>query len=141
MTAAADRDEFLASRPRYATLTTLRADGSPISVPVWFDWDGECVSMFSAVTSAKLTRITGDPRVHVLVANEVDEPEYWVSFEGAAQIEEAGGFELAERLTGRYWDLDDPERADTLEVWRSFKDVGFRKITVIPTKTRNYVAE
>jgi len=138
MTTDDDRDDFLGGRARYAMLSTLRADGSPVTVPVWFAWDGQIVSMFSAITSTKLTRIERDPRVSVLVSNEVDEPEYWVSFDGQVRIEESGGFELAEQLAGRYWDLSDPERVHTLELWRSFADVGFRRLVLEPSRIRTY---
>ena len=133
-----DRDDFLARRTRFAMLSTLRKDGSPITVPVWFQWDGELVSMFCAVDSAKLSRIKRDPRISVLVANEVDEPEYWVSFAGDATVEENGGFELAEQLAGRYWDLSDPQRVETLELWRSFRDLGFRKVILNPKRILTY---
>ena len=81
-----DAEAFLAGRTRYAMLTTIRADGSPITVPVWYAWDGERVEMFSGATSPKLTRLRRNPWASVLVANEVDEPEYWVAFDGEAQI-------------------------------------------------------
>jgi len=132
------RQDFLDRRARFAMLSTLRADGSPVTVPVWFEWDGIDVSMFCAVNSAKLSRLERDPRAGVLVANDVDEPEFWVSFEGEARIDQSGGFELAERLAGRYWDLDDPGRAETLEQWRAFREGGFRKIVLTPSKIREY---
>jgi PPOX class probable F420-dependent enzyme len=135
------RDEFLASRTRFAMLTTLRADGSPITLPVWFEWDGEHLSMFCAVNSLKLTRLARDSRITVLIANDVDEPEYWVAFDGTAHIHDDGGFELAERLAAKYWDLDDPERAEALDRWRSFRDVGFRRIVLAPTRIREYQAD
>ncbi len=134
------RDDFLGGRARLAMLTTLRRDGSPLSIPVWFDWNGSAVSMFCAAGSPKLKRIEDDPRVTVLIANDRDEDEYWVSFDGNAEIAAAGGFDLAERLAARYWDLDDPERSNTLAEWRSGGDAAFRLITVEPTKIRTYGA-
>lgn len=129
-------DDFLARRPRYAMLTTLRRDGSPTTVPVWYEWDGRVVSMFCGSTSSKLTRLRNDPRVTVVVSNEVDEPEDWVAFDGTARIEEAGGLELAERLAPRYWDLDDPGRAASLEQWREAGADAFRLVVVEPTAIR-----
>ena len=41
----AERDAFLSGR-RYGILTTLRADGAPVSVPVWYEWDGAALRMF-----------------------------------------------------------------------------------------------
>ena len=130
--------DFLTARVRLAMLTTLRSSGAPISVPVWFDWADGRVSMFCAVNSAKLTRLARDPRASVLVPNDIDESEHWVSFEGEAEVEEQGGFELAERLAERYWDLQDPTRAETLATWRAFADGGFRKIVLTPTKILEY---
>ena len=77
----------------------------PISVPVWFDWDGVTVQMFASADSPKMRRLQSDPRVSLLVSNDVDEPESWVAFDGSVTIDDSGGFELAESLAKRYWDL------------------------------------
>ena len=131
-------DEFLAARHRYAMLTTLRRDGSPTTIPVWFDWTGEAVEMFAAQGSLKLSRITRDPRVTVTVANEVDEPEFWVAFDGEAEMVDGGGFDLAERLAPLYWDLTQPERVAALEAWRQEGNEAFQRIVVRPTAVRSY---
>ena len=141
MTDDVQRDEFLAARARYAMLTTLRRDGTPTTLPVWFDWDGVTVSMFCAVNSSKLIRIDRDPRISVLVTNGVDEPEYWVAFDGRARVESAGGFELAEALADRYWDMSDPQRVQMLDEWRKYGDVGLRKITLEPSTIRTYAGD
>jgi nitroimidazol reductase NimA-like FMN-containing flavoprotein (pyridoxamine 5'-phosphate oxidase superfamily) len=47
------REKFLA-KTRYAVLTTLAGDGAPISVPVWFDWDGRAVHIFTGLDSPKV---------------------------------------------------------------------------------------
>ena len=120
-------------------LTTRRADGSPITIPVWFDWDGATLSMFCGAASAKVGRIDRDPRITVLVANEVDEPENWVVFEGEATVGD-GGFEVAEELAGRYWDLTDASRANTLEEWRSAAS-AFARIDLTPTRILGYGGE
>ncbi|MGI9433069.1 MAG: pyridoxamine 5'-phosphate oxidase family protein, partial [Myxococcota bacterium] len=99
-----ERDRFLAE-PRYGMLTILRSDGSPIAVPVWFDWTGEVVNMFTSVVSPKIKRLQADPRASLLVANHITEHETWVAFDGPVSIHEDGGIELAERLSSRYWDL------------------------------------
>ncbi len=96
-----ERDRFLA-KPRYGILNFLRADGSPIAVPVWFDWTGEAVRIFSSVISPKLKRLQADPRASLLVVNDIFEPEAWVAFDGAASIHEDGGSELVEQLASRY---------------------------------------
>ena len=130
------RDEFLA-KTRYGNLTMLRSDGSPISVPVWFEWDGHTVSIFTESKASKVKRIKHDPRVTLLITNELSEHEAWLSFDGSASIRKEGGFELAERLAGKYWDLSDPERKQTLESWRSTAD-DFYLIEFVPDRIRSY---
>ena len=81
----AERDAFL-SRPRLGILSTLREDGSPVAVPLWFEWDGHAVRAFSSVTSGKLKRIERDPRASLVAVNNLDEPEAWVAFDGRTSI-------------------------------------------------------
>jgi PPOX class probable F420-dependent enzyme len=128
------RDLFL-STPRLAILMTNRREGTPIGVPVWFEWDGNVVRMFAANTSPKVRRLRRDPRASVLVTNRLDEGECWVAFDGEVSISDAGGFELAERLAPRYWDLEDPERRDMLELWRKAQAV-LSLLTLKPTLIR-----
>jgi len=71
------------------------------------------------------------------VANHLDEYEAWVAFDGPATIELEGGFELAERLAHKYWDLSDPERKATLEGWRAKADT-LCVITLRPERVRTY---
>jgi PPOX class probable F420-dependent enzyme len=130
------RQNFLA-KTRYGYLTTLRREGSPLTVPVWFEWDGEVVRIFTGKSSAKVRHIQNDPRVTVLVANHLDEPEAWVAFDGTAAIEPEGGFELAERLAHKYWDLSDPERKAVLESWRAGADT-LCVIALRPERIRTY---
>jgi len=128
------RDQFLAE-PRLAVLLTNRQEGTPMGVPVWFDWDGEVVRMFAGNYTPKVRRLRRDPKASVLVTNRIDELERWVAFDGLVSIRDTGGFELAERLAPRYWDLEDPARLEMLEFWRSARD-AFCLLTLEPTKIR-----
>jgi len=128
------RDLFL-STPRLAILMTNRREGTPIGVPVWFEWDGSVVRMFAANTSPKVRRLRNDPRASVLVTNHLDEGECWVAFDGEVSISDPGGFEFAERHAPRYWDLEDPERRDMLELWRKAEGI-LCLLTLKPTKIR-----
>ena len=131
-----EREAFLA-KPRLGMLTLLREDGSPVTVPVWFDWTGEVVRMFTSAASAKMKRIANDPRATLLVANDLDEYERWVAFDGEIEIEEEGGLELAEVLAPRYWDLEDPKRMAVLQFWRDAA-AALRILELRPTKIRTY---
>jgi PPOX class probable F420-dependent enzyme len=128
------RERFL-STPRLAILATNRREGTPIAVPVWFEWEGSVVRMFAAKNSPKVSRLRNDPRASVLVTNHLDEGECWIAFDGEVSISDSGGFELAERLAPKYWDLEDPERRDMLELWRQGKDFTCL-LTLKPSKIR-----
>ena len=132
----ADREAFLAVN-RYGILSTLRRDGSPIAIPVWFDWDGSSVRMFTNAGSPKLRRLAHDARASVLVTNHIDEKEKWVAFDGTVAVSDDGGFELAEKLAQRYWDLNDPVRASALESWRAMES-GWRLLEMVPDDVRTY---
>ena len=66
-------------------LTTVRSDGQPQSVPVWFLWDGETFLIYSQPSRQKLRSIGGNPRVG-LHLNSNDCGSDVVRVEGAAQI-------------------------------------------------------
>ena len=135
-TTDAAMDAFL-TKPRYGILATSREDGTPIAVPVWFEWDGSIVRMFSRASSPKVRRLQRDARASLLVANDVDELEAWIAFDGTIAISDEGAIELAERLAPRYWDLSDPGRKGMLEVWRKGAS-AFRMLELTPNAIRTY---
>ncbi len=70
-----------------ATLTTLRADGSPHVVPVGFTWDGGAglVRVITGGGSRKVAHIrAGGPGARVVVC-QVD-GRRWLSLEGCATV-------------------------------------------------------
>jgi len=70
---------------KIAWLTTVRSDGQPQSVPVWFLWDGETFLIYSQPGGQKLRNIGGNPKVG-LHLNSNDRGGDVVRVEGAAQI-------------------------------------------------------
>ena len=44
-------------------LVTVRPDGTPIPVPVWFLWDGETILLWSQPRAGKVRNIAANPRV------------------------------------------------------------------------------
>lgn len=131
-----ERQQFL-SEPRYGILNTLRSDGWPIGVPVWFDWNGETIRIFTSVVSLKMKRLQRDPRASLLVVNDLKEKESWVAFDGEVSIQDEGGLELAEELASRYWDLSDPGRQETLELWRKAA-AALRVLELRPDRIRSH---
>jgi PPOX class probable F420-dependent enzyme len=71
---------------RIIWLTTVRADGTPQSSPVWFVWDGTEFLVYSQPGKAKLTNIEGNPRV-ALNLNSGDGGDDIVTISGAARID------------------------------------------------------
>jgi PPOX class probable F420-dependent enzyme len=130
----AERDAFLTT-PRLGMLTTLTTSGAPVTVPVWFEWDGTAARVFSGATSGKVRRIDRDPRASLLVPNNVGEPEAWVAFEGEITVAAQGAIELAERLALRYWDMTDAAHRAELDAWRKMA-AGLRVLTLSPRRIR-----
>ena len=132
----ADRDAFLAET-RIGILSTAGEDGWPISVPVWFEWDGSHARVFTSATSPKVGRLERDPRVSLLVVNNVGEQEYWVAIKGQFEIREDGAAELAKRLAERYWDMTDEDHKKTVEMWVA-ESASLRLLEIVPTQIRSY---
>ena len=98
----ADYDAFL-SELRIGTLCTLNADGSPNALPIWYDWDGEKIRMFSNHDTGKIWRLKKDPRACLSVAEPVGANESWVTVEGTVEVIEEGGKELSLHLASLYY--------------------------------------
>ncbi len=102
MTAAEVRS-FLLSRARTASLATVRADGRPHVVPVWFDLDGETIVFTMGEASVKAKNMRRDPQVSLCVDDE-EPPFAFVLIEGTAEMI-AGASDLLHwttRIGGRY---------------------------------------
>jgi PPOX class probable F420-dependent enzyme len=102
MTAAEVRS-FLLERARTASLATVRADGRPHVVPVWFDLDGDTIIFTTEEASVKAKNMRRDPRVSLCVDNE-EPPTAFVMIEGTAEMT-AGASDLLHwitRIGGRY---------------------------------------
>ena len=66
-------DAFL-RHTRIGTLRTLNADGSPNAIPLWYDWDGDKIRMFTTRDTAKVRRLAKDARACLSVAEPVSAP-------------------------------------------------------------------
>ena len=125
-------DAFLKAT-RIGTLCTLDADGSPNAMPLWYDWDGEKIRMFTSRSTGKVRRLARDPRACLSVADPVGAPEAWVTVEGAVELLDEGGRELACRLAAIYYE---PEKAKrTIAAWEKQDDWVLLELT--PTRVRS----
>ena len=94
---------FLLNGTRTGKLATVRADGRPHVVPVWFVLDGDTIIFTTEDTTAKAANMRRDARVCLCVDDETP-PFAYVQIEGTAQlIEEAADLlHWATRIGGRY---------------------------------------
>jgi PPOX class probable F420-dependent enzyme len=101
--------------------TTLRRDGVPISLPVWFVALDERIYVASPVHRKKVARIERDPRVSFLV----ESGERWAELKGV-------------HLTGRAHRIDDPDRITRVRELLDQKYASFRsKRAAMPEGTRS----
>ncbi len=84
-TDAGSRAEKRLRDEEVAWLTTVRSDGQPQSVPVWFLWDGESFLIYSQPDRQKLRNIGHNPRVG-LNLNSSDTGGDVARVEGDAEI-------------------------------------------------------
>lgn len=106
--------EFL-RRPLHGFLSVAAGPVPAQPRPVWFEATaGGTIHLFTDPESLKVRRLRRDPRASIVVAAPVDERERWVSVAGRTTVEPDGAHDLAARLAARYWDLDDPARAEDL---------------------------
>ena len=95
---------FLLAGTRTAKLATVRADGQPHVVPIWFLLDGGTIVFTTGLASVKARNIKRDHRVSLCVDDELP-PFSFATIEGTAQLIEPNHKELkawATRIAGRY---------------------------------------
>ena len=128
----AARDTFL-REIRIGTLCTLNQDGSPNAMPLWYEWDGEKIRMFSSRDTGKVRRLSNDPRACLSVEDPVGAMEAWVTVEGSVEILDQGGKELALKLAGIYYEGE--RRDKTLASWSQTEDWVLLELT--PSQIRS----
>ena len=134
-----EMNQFLA-KTRLGYLTVLAQDGAPKTVPIWYDWDGQAIQMFTAKTSAKVKRLRRDPRATFVVGNDVGEPEGWVAFDGAIEIrEEEPVADLINKLAHRYWEMSTPATQAVVDDWLANPD-QFCLLLLRPERIRSYLS-
>jgi PPOX class probable F420-dependent enzyme len=94
-TEAGSRAQRRLREEEVAWLTTVRSDGQPQSVPIWFLWDGGTFLIYSQPDTRKLKNIGRNPRVG-LNLNSSDTGGVVVRVEGSAEI--LDGFALADEV-------------------------------------------
>jgi PPOX class probable F420-dependent enzyme len=107
MTKLTDKQAELFRGKNWATVVTLREDGSPHATPVWIDTDGEKVLFNTAIGRAKERHLRRDPRISVTVLPAENQQAGYVSVTGTAEIIEDGGKEHIDKLANKYLGVDE----------------------------------
>lgn len=100
-----DEQRKFLEQPYYATVTTVREDGSPHTTVVWVDVDDEGVLFNTATGRAKPRHIERDPRVSLTVIDPQDGYK-WVSVDGRAEMTTEGANASIDKLAKKYLGQD-----------------------------------
>ena len=107
MAKLSEKEAALFRGRNWATVTTLRKDGSPHSTPVWIDTDGENVIFNTAIGRAKERHLRRDPRVSVVVLPAEDQQSGYVSVTGTAELIEDGAVDHINKMAKKYIGQDE----------------------------------
>jgi PPOX class probable F420-dependent enzyme len=106
-------------------LTTLRRDGMPIALPVWFVVDDRTIAMMTPARTKKLARIRHDPRASFLV----ESGELYTELRGV-------------HLTGRVQVVEEAAAISRIEAAVNDKYAAFRPaVTSLPAAAQAYYAK
>ena len=102
--------QFLTEQPRTGKFATVRADGRPHVVPIWFDLDGDDIVFNTWHASVKVANLRHDPRVSLCVDDETP-PFAFVQIDGTATLSDDPEQLVywATRIGGRYMGADQAE--------------------------------
>lgn len=97
-------DSFL-GQPRIARVATIRPNGGPHVVPIWYEWDGSALRFDTPPTFQKGKNLLNDPRMAVVIDITQGGLRYaGVMLEGSARLERDPEVSrrVAERIYQRY---------------------------------------
>jgi PPOX class probable F420-dependent enzyme len=124
----------LLKKPNPAVMTTLRADGQPVSTATWYIWEDGRVLVNLDEGRKRLEHIRGDPRVSLTVLDD-DGWSTHVSVMGrVVEIRDDTGLADIDRIARHYIGQPYPNRdrarvsawieVDTWHGWGKMKDSG-----------------
>ena len=95
------------SAPRYATLATISADGTPHQAVIWYAVDGDDLLINSRRERHWPRNLLRNPELSLAVA-DAEQPNHWVGVKGRAELLRDGDAALADiqAMARRYSDGD-----------------------------------
>lgn len=102
--------EFLLEGTKTGKLATVRADGRPHVMPVWYDLDGDNLVFTTGGDSVKARNMMRDPSVSITIDDQTP-PYAFVTIEGTVSFSDDPEQLLhwATRIGGRYMGEDQAE--------------------------------
>ena len=91
-----------------AWLTTLSADGSPHTTPVWFVADGESIWVATSAAAQKVRNLARDPRLSLAVDGSAPRPQVASGRSAERACVEHPDIIVAFAAKYRGWDAADP---------------------------------
>jgi len=96
-----------------AHVATVMPDGSPHSVPVWVDLEGDRVAILTDPRSRKARNLQRDPRVAISITHR-DHPNHMAQIRGRVtdRVEGDPAWEIIDRMSQKYLGMPYPLRTD-----------------------------
>jgi PPOX class probable F420-dependent enzyme len=103
---ASHTDLLQMTKPAFAQLATVNADGTPQVTPVWVDYDGTHVLVNTARGRVKTKNLERNPRV-ALSISDPENPYRYVGIQGrVVEVTENGGDAHIDKMAKKYLDKD-----------------------------------
>jgi PPOX class probable F420-dependent enzyme len=105
-TIPASHADLLTTKPAFANLATLNADGSPQVTPVWVDFDGTHVLVNTARGRVKAKNLAREPRVALSIADP-ENPYRYLGIKGrVVDMAETGADAHIDKMAKKYLGKD-----------------------------------
>jgi PPOX class probable F420-dependent enzyme len=105
MTPVLDRQVTPLDAATSLALATVRPDGRPHVVPVWFHWDGETIAVLSKPQAQKVRNLLAEPRAMVSVGQPGSVGTSLLEVTG--EVGAGAAADVADRFGSKYQDLLD----------------------------------
>jgi len=103
---ASHADLLQTTKPAFAQLATVNADGTPQVTPVWVDYDGTHVLVNTARGRVKTRNLERNPQV-ALAISDPENPYRYVGIQGrVVEMTEKGGDAHIDKMAKKYLNKD-----------------------------------
>ena len=103
---ASHADLLQTTKPAFAQLATVNADGTPQVTPVWVDYNGTHVLVNTARGRIKTRNLERNPRV-ALAISDPENPYRYVGIQGrVVEMTEKGGDAHIDKMAKKYLNKD-----------------------------------